>query len=106
MGRKRFRRRRRRRRREGAQHNPSHPLPLVSYPPGAAPDATYPPGELDVLLHDGDALGVDGAQVGVLEEVDEEGLGGFLQRQDRLRLPPQLLGGGLELEGDFSDLIA
>ena len=30
-----------------------------------ATDAT---GQLDVLRHDGDALGVDGAQVGVLEQ--------------------------------------
>jgi hypothetical protein len=62
------------------------------YPPRAAPDAAYPPRELNVLLHDGHALGVDRAQVGVLEEVDEERLGGFLQREDRLRLPAQFLG--------------
>uniref|UniRef100_A0A8R7PXA5 Uncharacterized protein n=1 Tax=Triticum urartu TaxID=4572 RepID=A0A8R7PXA5_TRIUA len=37
-------------------------------------------GELDVLGHDGDALGVDGAEVGVLEEPDEVRLGGLLQR--------------------------
>jgi hypothetical protein len=46
-------------------------------------------GELDVLGHDGDALGVDGAEVGVLEQADEVGLGGLLQRGD---------GGGLEAE--------
>ena len=46
-------------------------------------------GELDVLGHDGDALGVDGAEVGVLEEPDEVGLGGLLQRGD---------GGALEAE--------
>ena len=28
-------------------------------------------GQLDVLGHDGDTLGVDGAQVGVLEEADD-----------------------------------
>ena len=38
--------------------------------------------ELDVLGHDGDSLGVDGAQVGVLEEADEVGFGGFLESQD------------------------
>jgi hypothetical protein len=47
---------------------------------------------------------VDGAQVGVLEQVYEEGLGGLLQRQDGLRLPAQLLARGLVLEGDFADL--
>jgi len=31
-------------------------------------------GELDVLGHDGDTLGVDGAQVGVFEESYEVGL--------------------------------
>ena len=36
-------------------------------------------GELDVLWHDGDSLGVDGAQVGVFEEADEVGLGSFLE---------------------------
>jgi hypothetical protein len=46
-------------------------------------------GELDVLGHDGDALGVDGAEVGVLEQADEVSLGGLLQRGD---------GGGLEAE--------
>ena len=36
-------------------------------------------GKLDVLWHDGDTLGVDGAQVGVLEEADQVGLGGLLK---------------------------
>ena len=31
-------------------------------------------GELDVLGHDGDTLGVDGAQVGVFEETDQVSL--------------------------------
>ena len=35
-------------------------------------------GELDVLGHDGDTLGVDGAQVGVFEESYEVGFGSFL----------------------------
>lgn len=48
---------------------------------------------------------MDGTQVGVLEQVHKEGLGGLLQGQDRLRLPAQLLGGGLVLEGDFADLL-
>ena len=30
-------------------------------------------GQLDVLGHDGDTLGVDGAQVGVFEETDQVG---------------------------------
>ena len=39
------------------------------------------PGELDILGHDGDTLGVDGAQVGVLEQTDQVGLGRFLEMQ-------------------------
>ena len=38
-------------------------------------------GELDVSGHDGDSLGMDGAQVGVFEERDEVGLSGFLESQ-------------------------
>jgi len=36
-------------------------------------------GELNVLGHDGDTLGVDGAQVGVLEEANEVGLSSLLE---------------------------
>ena len=32
-------------------------------------------GQLNVLRHDGDALGVDGAQVGVIEDADDVRLG-------------------------------
>lgn len=58
-------------------------------------------GELDVLGLDGDTLGVDGAQVGVLKERDEVRLDGLLKGAD---------GGGLEAEvalevlGDLTDL--
>ena len=41
---------------------------------GLGPLATDAPGQLDVLGHDGDALGVDGSQVGILEEADQVGL--------------------------------
>ncbi len=37
--------------------------------------ATDAPGQLDVLGHDGDALGVDGCEVGVLKEPNEVRLG-------------------------------
>ena len=39
-------------------------------------------GQLDVLWHDGDALSVDGAQVGVFEETDEVSFGCFLKGHD------------------------
>lgn len=57
--------------------------------------------ELDILGLDGDTLGVDGAQVGVLEEGDEVRLDGLLKSTD---------GGGLEAEvalevlGNLTDL--
>ena len=37
------------------------------------------PGELDVHGYDGDLLGVDGAQVGVLEKPDQERLRSLLE---------------------------
>ena len=45
------------------------------------PLASDPPGELDVLGHDGHPLGVDGAQIGVLEQADEVRLGCFLEEE-------------------------
>ena len=57
-------------------------------------------GELDVLGHDGDPLGVDGAQVCVLEEGDEVRLGGLLERDDGGSLEPEVV---LEILSDFAD---
>jgi len=45
--------------------------------------ATDPPGQLDVLRHDGDTLGVDGAQVRVLEEADQVSLACLLNNQKK-----------------------
>ena len=56
-----------------------------------ATDATR---QLDVLGHDGDALGMDGAQVGVLKQADQVGLGRLLQREDGAGLEAQV---GLEV---------
>lgn len=39
-------------------------------------------GKLNVLGHDGDTLGVDGSQVGVLEEADKVSLSGLLKGKD------------------------
>lgn len=50
---------------------------------------------------DGDALGVDGAQVGVLEEGDEVRLDRLLQGTDGRRLEAEV---GLEVLGDLTDL--
>ncbi len=38
--------------------------------------------QLDILGHDGDALGVDGGKVGVLEQAHQVSLSRFLKRQD------------------------
>ena len=57
-------------------------------------------GQLDVLGHDGDALGVDGAEVGILEESDEVGLGRLLQSHDGGALEAEI---GLEVLGDLAD---
>ena len=59
---------------------------------------TLSPGQLDVLGHDGDPLGVDGTQVGVLEESDKVGLAGFLQGHHGRALEPEV---GLEVLSDF-----
>ena len=66
-------------------------------------------GELHVLGHDGDALGVDGAEVGVLEKTNHVGLGGFLEGKDGRGLETELtavVGGDLtdkSLEGELAD---
>jgi hypothetical protein len=62
--------------------------------------ATDAAGQLDVLGHDGDALGVDGAEVGVLEEADQVGLGGLLQGEHGGALEAEV---GLEVLGDLAD---
>ncbi|KUF77361.1 Peroxisome biogenesis protein 2 [Phytophthora nicotianae] len=61
-----------------------------------ATDATS---QLNVLGHDRDTLGVDGAQVRVLEQTHKVSLGGLLQGQDGRTLETQV---GLEVLGDFT----
>lgn len=58
-------------------------------------------GELDVLGLDGDALGVDGAEVGVLEERDEVRLDRLLESADGRRLEAEV---GLEVLSDLTNL--
>ena len=64
--------------------------------------ATKATGELDVLGLDGDTLGVDGAQVGVLEEGDEVRLDGLLESTDGGGLESEI---GLEVLGNLTDLV-
>ena len=55
-------------------------------------------GQLDVLGHDGDTFGVDGAKVGVLEETDQVSFAGFLEGHDGGTLESEF---GLEVLGNF-----
>ena len=57
-------------------------------------------GQLDVLGHDGDTLGVDGAQVGVFEQTNQVSLRGFLKGHDSRGLETEI---SLEVLGDFTD---
>ena len=57
--------------------------------PGLGAFASDASCQLDVLWHDGHSLGVNRAQVGVLEQADQVGLAGFLQGHN---------GGALEAE--------
>jgi hypothetical protein len=65
---------------------------------GALPTETA--SQLDVLGLDGDTLGVDGAQVGILEEGDEVGLDGLLEGTDGGRLEAEVR---LEVLGDLTN---
>lgn len=56
--------------------------------------------QLDVLWHDGDTLGVDCAQVGILEKSNQVSFTGLLQCHDGGALESQV---SLEVLGDFSD---
>ena len=55
--------------------------------------------ELNVLRHDGDTLGVDGAQVGVFEKTDEVGLSSLLKGKDGRSLEAKV---ALEILGDLT----
>ena len=56
-------------------------------------------GELDVFRHDGDALGMNSAQVGVFEKTHQVRLARLLQRHDGGALEAQV---GLEILRDFT----
>ena len=57
-------------------------------------------GKLDVLGHDGDTLGVDGAQVGVLKQTNKVSLASLLEGHDGRALEPQV---SLEVLGNLTD---
>ena len=62
--------------------------------------ATETASKLDVLALDGDTLGVDGAQVGILEKGDEVSLNGLLKSTDGGGLEAEV---GLEVLGNFTN---
>src|SRR5690242_1224866 len=64
------------------------------------PLASDPSCQLDVLWHDGDSLGVDGAQVGVFEQTHQVGFSGFLKCGDGRSLEPEV---GLEVLSDLTN---
>ena len=57
-------------------------------------------GELNVLRHDGDTLGVDGTQVSVLEKTNEVSLGGLLEGKNGGSLEAEVT---LEILSDLTD---
>jgi len=52
--------------------------------------ASDPSGELDILWHDGHTLGVNSAQVGVLEKSYQVSLAGLLKGADGCALKPEI----------------
>ena len=70
-----------------------------------APANAQSASELDILLLDGNTLSVDGAHIRIMEEIDQEGLGGLLQRSNGLTLPPErLLSRVRDRDCNFADL--
>jgi hypothetical protein len=63
---------------------------VASHKKRLRPLSTETTGELQVLGLDGDTLGVDGGQVGVLEEGDEVRLGSLLESHDGRRLETEV----------------
>eukprot|EP00985_Skeletonema_marinoi_P032919 scaffold39981_cov219-Skeletonema_marinoi.AAC.2 len=62
--------------------------------------STNTTGELNVLGHDGNTLGVDSTQVGVLEKTNEVSLGGLLKGKNGRSLEAKVT---LEILGDLTD---
>ena len=58
---------------------------------GSGSLSSDPPGQLDILGHDGNSLGVDGTKVGVLEYSNHVSLSGLLKGEKSLRLEAELV---------------
>lgn len=70
----------------------------------SAPYTTYPSRKLYIFLHDRYSLCMNGAEIGVLEQVHQEGFGSFLKRQNGLRLPPESFISWAHCYGYIADL--
>ena len=73
---------------------------LVLQRSGLGAFTTDSAGKLNVFGHDGDSLGVDGAQVGVLKQTNKIGLAGFLKGHHGRALETQI---SLEVLSDLTD---
>ena len=78
---------------------PKRAVCFVSDPIYLCSLSTDSAGQLNVLGHDGDALGVDGAQVGVFKQTNKVSLASFLKSHHSRALETQI---GLEILSDFS----
>merc|ERR1712001_727459 len=65
-----------------------------------SPLSTDPPCQLDILWHNGHTLGVNCAQVGVLEKANQVSFTGLLKGADGCTLEPEI---GFEVLSNFSD---
>ena len=68
--------------------------------PQLGPFTTDPPGQLDILRHDGHSFGVDSTEIGVLKETNQVGLTSLLKSHDSRALEPQV---SLEVLGNLSN---
>ena len=57
-------------------------------------------GQLDILWHDGDTLGMDSAQVGIFKKTNQVSLRSFLESHDSAALETQV---SLEILSDITD---
>ena len=64
--------------------------------------ATDLTGKLDILRHDGNPPGVDGAQVGVFEQRHQVGLGSFLHGNERAALETNAPD-KVQIDGNFTN---
>jgi len=85
--------------------SPAFIYDLGLYLPQPAPSAPNPPRQLNILLHNGNALRMNSTKIRVLEQMHHERLGCLLERLDGLRLPARGIDvGRQQREGDFSNL--